>query len=153
SVRRALNRSAREGIAVEPFADVARVQQVYPFYCARMSQIGATVKPWRFVEGILLEKIGTPFVAYQRGRPVGFLILLVTPAIAIYWISAMDPSVTRARPINAMLDAAIAWSHVKGIPRFSFGESHGAQPGLVRFKEGWGPRSGENLLVARTYCP
>jgi GNAT acetyltransferase-like protein len=152
SVRRAVNRSDREGILIEPVADVARIQQVYPFYRARMEQIGATVKPWRFVEGILSEKIGTAFVAYQRERPVGFLILLVTPAIAIYWISAMDPSASGARPMNAMLDAAIAWSHAKGIPRFSFGESHG-RPGLVRFKEGWGPGLGENLVMVRTYRP
>jgi hypothetical protein len=115
-----------------------------------MEQIRAAVKPWRFVEGILLQKLGVPFVAWRDGRSIGFLILLVTPGIAIYWISAHDPAAAPARPMNAMLDAAIGWSHGEGIPLFSFGESHG-RPGLVRFKEGWGPGSGSNVVIIRTY--
>ncbi len=152
SVRRAVQRSAREGITVESAVAAERVRQMYPFYRARMEEVGATVKPWRFVEGVLSERIGTAFLASRGDRPVGFLILLVTPAIAIYWISAMDPAASSARPMNAMLDAAIAWAHARAIPRFSFGESHG-RSGLVRYKDGWGPGPGENVVVVRTYRP
>lgn len=54
--------------------------------------------------------------------------------------------------MNALVDAAIAWSHAQGIPRFSFGESHG-RPGLVRFKQGFGPGPGQHMLVVRAYRP
>ena len=54
--------------------------------------------------------------------------------------------------MNALLDAAIEWSHGAGIPRFSFGESHG-RAGLLRFKQGFGPRSGRHVVAVRTYRP
>ena len=54
--------------------------------------------------------------------------------------------------MNALLDAAIAWSHAEGIPRFSLGESHG-RPGLVRFKQGFGPEPGQHMIAVRTYRP
>ena len=150
--RRALRSSARGGITVESNAATDVVQSLYPLYRARMREIGATVKPWRFIDGIIEQRLGVPFVARQRALPVGFLILLVTPAIAIYWISAIEPRAAGARPMNALLDAAIEWSHGAAIPRFSFGESHG-RPGLLRFKQGFGPQSGRHMVAVRTYRP
>lgn len=151
-VRRALRSSTRSGITVEPYAAMKIVRSLYPLYRARMEEIGATVKPWRFIEGILKERLGVPFVARQRGRAIAFLILLATPGIAIYWISAIEPAASRARPMNALLDAAIAWAHGEGIPRFSFGESHG-RPGLSRFKQGFGPEAERHMVAVRTYRP
>ncbi len=150
--RRALRSSTRNGIEVEAYAAVDSVRSLYPLYRSRMQEIRATVKPWRFIEGIIAERLGVPFVARQGGRAVGFLILLATPGIAIYWISAIDPATSRARPMNALLDAAIAWTHGRGIPRFSFGESHG-RPGLVRFKQGFGPEAGRHIVAVRSYRP
>lgn len=151
-VRRALRVSGRNGITVEPRGTPGVLRSLYPLYRARMQEIGATVKPWRFIEGIVAERLGVPFVAWQGGRAIGFLILLATPGIAIYWISAIAPEAARARPMNALLDAAIAWSHGEGIRRFSFGESHG-RPGLVRFKQGFGPGRGRHMIAVRTYRP
>jgi len=151
-VRRALRTSARSGITVESHAAMETVRSLYPLYRARMEEIGATVKPWRFIDGILAERLGVPFVARQGGRAIGFLILLASPGIAIYWISAIEPGASQARPMNALLDAAIAWSHGEGIPRFSFGESHG-RPGLSRFKQGFGPGPGRHIVAVRTYRP
>jgi nucleoside-diphosphate-sugar epimerase len=149
-VRQALRAGVRRGITVEARGPLDTVRSLYPLYRARMVEIGATVKPWRFIEGIVSERLGVPFVARQDGRAIGFLILLVTPGIAIYWISAIEPAASRNRPMNALLDAAIGWAHANGIPRFSFGESHG-QPGLVRFKDGFGPEPGRHMVAVRTY--
>ena len=151
-VRRAVKASARSGITVEPRAAMDVLESLYPLYRARMVELGATVKPWRFVEGIVAQRLGVPFVAWQHGRAIGFLILLATPGIAIYWISATAPDASRSRPMNALLDSAIAWAHTEGIPRFSFGESHG-RPGLVRFKLGFGPKPEQHMIAVRTYRP
>ncbi|HET7601134.1 MAG TPA: GNAT family N-acetyltransferase [Gemmatimonadales bacterium] len=151
-LRRALRASDREGISIAADAPLEHVRQLYGFYRDRMKQIGATVKPWRFTEGILQQRIGIPFVAYRTGAPVGFLVLLPAPRIAIYWISAFDPRASRARPMSAMLDAAIGWAHGRGIARFSFGESHG-RPGLERFKDGFGPAHATHSVVVRAYRP
>ena len=152
AVRRALRRADREGLSVEVEAALTDVLHAYPFYAARMREVGAVVKPWRFVEALVAERIGVPVVAWQGGRPVGFLILLIAPGVAVFWISGCDPGLSRARPMNAMLGAAIRWAHARGVRRFSLGESHG-RPGLVRFKQGWGPRECHNTVMVRVYRP
>jgi hypothetical protein len=83
---------------------------------------------------------------------VGFLILLVAPGVAVFWISGCDPARSRARPMNAMLGSAVRWAHARGVRRFSLGESHG-RPGLVRFKQGWGPAGCHNTVMVRVYRP
>jgi hypothetical protein len=152
AVRRALRRAQREGVSVEVGADLANVLRAYPFYAARMREIGAVVKPWRFVEALVAERIGVPMVAWQGGRPVGFLILLVAPGVAVFWISGCDPGLARARPMNALLGAAVRWAHARGVRRFSLGESHG-RAGLARFKQGWGPAGEHNTVIVRVYRP
>lgn len=152
ALKRALRRSVREGVTVAVEPDLAGVCEAYPHYVARMREIGAAVKPWRFVEGLLRRELGVPFVARRDGRVAGFLVLLATPGVAIYWISAQHPEAAPARPMGAMLDAAVAWAHARGIPLFSLGESHG-RPGLIRFKQGFGPERAESVVVVRTYRP
>src|SRR5439155_1555262 len=68
-LRRALRAAARQGVAVEAGAPMETLRLLYPLYRERMQEIGATVKPWRFIEGIVAEGIGTPFVAHLAGRP------------------------------------------------------------------------------------
>jgi hypothetical protein len=152
AVRRALRRADREGLSVEVGAALADVLPAYAFYAARMQEIGSVVKPWRFVEALVAERIGVPVVARLGGRAVGFMILLVAPGVAVFWISGCDPSLSRARPMNAMLGAAVRWAHARGVRRFSLGESHG-RPGLVRFKQGWGPAPSHNTVLVRIYRP
>jgi hypothetical protein len=118
-----------------------------------LNQIGATIKPWRFLERILNEKLGAVFLAYHGDSLIGFLMLLISSKTAIYWISGIEASASRYRPMNALLDSAIRWSHRKGISVFNFGESYRGRLGLVRFKEGWGPESAQKTITIRTYRP
>jgi hypothetical protein len=152
AVRRALRRAVHEGLRVEIGATLRDVSKAYPFYAARMREVGAVVKPWRFVEALVAERIGVPIVVWQGGRPAGFLILLVAPGVAVFWISGCDPSLSRARPMNALLGAAVRWAHARGVRRFSLGESHG-RAGLARFKQGWGPAGCHNTVIVRVYRP
>jgi hypothetical protein len=152
-VRRAIRRSLEKGVIVEEDVNVSRACQAYPLYRNRMKQIGATIKPWRFLEQIIQKKLGAVFLACHGNRMIGFLMLLVSSKMAIYWISGMDSSATTFRPMNALLDSAICWSHRKRIPLFNFGESFGARPGLVRFKMGWGPEPAQNTVITRIYRP
>jgi nucleoside-diphosphate-sugar epimerase len=152
ALRRALRRAGREGVTVAVERDLSAVRPAYPHYVARMREIGAAVKPWRFVEGLVRRELAVPFVARLHGGVAGFLVLLPTPSVAIYWISAQDPRAASVRPMPAMLDAAVEWAHARGIALFSLGESHG-RPGLIRFKQGFGPERAESVVVVRTYRP
>jgi hypothetical protein len=153
SVRRAINQSVREGVIVEENAEIAQVRRAYPIYRATMDRIGGTAKPWRFIEALLRERLAVPFVAKRNGHPIGLVILLVSPRMAIYWISAAELSASKFRPTNAMVNHAIGWCHDRKIPVFSFGESAGERSGLIRFKEEWGTTRAESTVITRVYRP
>ena len=153
SARRAVRRSQRQGVVVQEDVDIALVRQAYPFYRARMAQIGVTPKPWRFLKGVLEKKLGVTFLAQWKGRTVALLILLVSPRASLFWTSAMDKSASTCRPMNALMDTAIRWSHGQNIPVFNFGESFRGRPGLVSFKMNWNPVQAFNTVTIRTYRP
>ncbi|MFN8179066.1 MAG: GNAT family N-acetyltransferase [bacterium] len=153
SVRRAVRRSAREGVLVQEDPDLAEVRAAYPIYRRTMSRLGATSKPWRFIEALLRDKLAVAFLARRDARPIALVVLLVSPRMASYWISAADPAASACRPTNALVDHAIRWCHARGIRRLSFGESQPDRPGLVRFKEGWGAETTCSTTVLRVYRP
>jgi hypothetical protein len=152
-LRRALRRSEQAGVRVEVEAPVGRLRGAYPLYAQRMRAIGGTAKPWRFLEALAAAGLAVPFVADREGRPLGLVVLLVCPRMAVYWVAGTDVRAAALRPMNALVDAAIRWCHGRGIPLFSFGESFGGRPGLVRFKRGWGPTGGSSTVTLRTYRP
>jgi lipid II:glycine glycyltransferase (peptidoglycan interpeptide bridge formation enzyme) len=153
AVRRAIRRSAKEGVEVSATSDLALVKEAYPIYHATMERIGGTTKPWHFLEKLLRDGLAVPFMALRGGRPIGLVILLISGGMAIYWISAADISESTARPTNALVDAAIRWCHGRGIKRFSFGESPGERATLEKFKMGWGPDILNTVTWVRVYRP
>lgn len=153
SVRRAVRKASREGIAVVAAADLALVEQAFPIYQDTMRRIGGSTKPWRFLKTLISSGLAVPFVAQFNGAPVGLVILLRTPQVAIYWISASDALQSSLRPTNALVDHAIKWSHAQGIETFSFGETPGERSTLERFKLGWGSEIAPSWSWARTYHP
>ena len=153
AVRRAIRRSAKEGVEVSAASALGLVKAAYPIYHATMERIGGTAKPWRFLETLLRDGLAVPFTALRAGRPIALVILLVSGEMAIYWISASDISESTARPTNALVDAAIRWCHRRGIKRFSFGESPNERASLEKFKMGWGPDVLNTVTWARVYRP
>lgn len=152
-VRRAVRKAGREGIEVVDAADLALAEQAFPIYQDTMRRIGGSTKPWRFLKMLIGSGLAVPFVARLDGKPVGLVILLRTPQIAIYWISASDALQSNLRPTNALVDHAIKWSHAQGMRTFSFGETPGERSTLERFKMGWGSEVAASWSWARTYRP
>lgn len=153
SVRRAVRKASRERIVVAAPADLSLAEQAFPVYQDTMRRIGGSTKPWRFLESLIRSGLAVPFVALLDGVAVGLVILLRTPRVAIYWISASDATQSNLRPTNALVDHAIKWSHAQGIETFSFGETPGERRTLERFKMGWGSENGSSCSWARTYRP
>jgi Acetyltransferase (GNAT) domain len=139
SVHRAIRRSINAGVTVDIDADLETIRKAYPIYLSTMKRLKGTAKPFRFIEKLMRKKLAVGFVARINRKIVGIVILLVSPLYAIYWISAAEVSFSSYRPTNALVYHAIRWCHWQGISMFDFGESLEEQPGLVRFKKGWGP--------------
>ena len=153
TVRRAIRRSIRVGVVVQEDPALADVRAAYPIYRRTMKRLGATSKPWRFIEALLRNGLAVAFLARRDARVIGIVVLLVSSRMATYWLSAADPATSAYRPTNAMVDSAIRWCHRRGIKLFSFGESQPDRPGLVRFKEGWGTQKFHSTTVLRVYRP
>ena len=153
SVRRAIRCSTRVGVVVQENPPLAEVRAAYPIYRRTMKRLGATAKPWRFIEALLRDGLAVAFLARRDARVIGIVVLLVSRRMATYWLSAADSAASAYRPTNAMVDHAIRWCHRRGIGLFSFGESQADRPGLVRFKEGWGTQKFHSTTVLRVYRP
>ena len=153
AVRRAIARCKRSGIAISANPPIDEVRRAYPIYRNRLKELGATVKPWEFVERVIDAGLAVTFVATYKDRPAGLVILLVAGDFSIYWLSAIDPSTAKYRTTNGLMDEAIRWLHERNISQFSLGESHGMGPGILRFKMGWGPEIRHSNLAAYAYRP
>jgi hypothetical protein len=139
-VRKAIRRSGGQGVEVVVAADEDLLARSYAIYRDTMTRLGGSAKPLALLRKLAAAGLAVPFVAVKDGEPIALVILLVTRHVAIYWISCSTPESSTLRPTNALIDAAIRWSHEQGIGQFSFGESPGERSSLERFKLGWGSR-------------
>jgi hypothetical protein len=153
AVRRAIARCQRSGMVISVNPPIDEVRQAYPIYQERMKNLGATVKPWDFVERVIRGGLAVALVAKYEGRPAGLVILLVADGVSVYWLSAIDPATSEFRTTNGLMDAAVRWLHAKNVAYFSLGESHGMGPGILRFKMGWGPEVRHSTLATYVYRP
>jgi hypothetical protein len=153
AVRRAIARCQRSGISIDVDPSIDEVRSAYPIYERRMKALGATAKPWDFVERLAGEGLAKSFVAKSGGQPAGLVILLVAGNFAVYWLSAIDAATTGFRTTNGLINAAIRWLHARNVSYFSLGESHGMGPGIMRFKMGWGPEVHHSTFATYAFRP
>jgi len=153
AVRRAVASSRRQGLTVTVQPPLAEVRQAFPLYEKRMKDLGATAKPWPFVERLIHRGLAVPVVASHNRQPAGLIVLLVAGNYGIYWLSAIDQSRRELRTTNGLMDRSIRWLHAKGISHFSLGEGHGMGKGVFRFKMGWGPEVKQSIHTRKVYRP
>jgi len=82
-------------------------------------------------------------LAFAGDRCIAGLLTFVHGQQAIYGYSGSveDADDLRLRPINVLMWRGINWAREQGAREFDFGTSLPTQPGLIRFKEGWGGTS------------
>jgi hypothetical protein len=98
-------------------------------------------------EAFLSIGAGTLFQAIEGEKVLASILVLRAPAGAYYQSSGSDPDARSKGAAHLLVLETSAMLQAKGIERFNLGGAH--EPGLARFKEGFGARVVE--LEAASY--
>jgi predicted N-acyltransferase len=118
------------------------VRAYYELQLETRRRHGVPAQPWRFFKlfGERLVKNGysSILLAYQAGRCIAGLVLLHWNQTIICKYAASREETMILRPNNLLFWTAIQWGCENGYKVFDFGRSDLDNPGLCRFKRGWG---------------
>ena len=153
SVRRALRKADRQELEVRAEDSAVAMDAYYALHCRTRQKHGIPPQPRRFFQNILRNVIslnhGRLFLVRHRGRPVAGAIFFHWRGQALYKFGASDESSLELRPNNLLMWHAIESYCDWGFEQLDFGRTSLANPGLRRFKLGWG--ASERLIEYLKY--
>lgn len=147
SVRRGVRKAEGSGVRVD-FSRSARAMEVYyGLHCRTRKRHGVPPQPKKFFENIARYIFSREqgFVAIARssgGRPVAGAICLYSGREAIYKFGASDDRFQHLRPNNLVVWEAMEELAALGCSNLHLGRTSLGNPGLRRFKLGFGAREG-----------
>ncbi len=148
SVRRAVRKAQSKGVTVERATSREALLGFYTLHCRTRRRHGLPPQPWKFFESIHREIIlpgnGFVFTAVKDSRPIAATLFLLWEDKVLYKFSASDPALQNLRANNLVIWEAIRFFASRGARSLHFGRTDLSNPGLRRFKLGWGSRE-ENL--------
>jgi hypothetical protein len=120
----------------------------FTLHCRTRRRHGLPPQPWKFFESIHREIIlpgnGFVFTAVKDSRPIAATLFLLWEDKVLYKFSASDPALQNLRANNLVIWEAIRFFASQGARSLHFGRTDLSNPGLRRFKLGWGSKE-ENL--------
>jgi Acetyltransferase (GNAT) domain len=144
SVRRAIRKAEKTGLTVEFSNSLHAVREFYSLHCKTRRRHGAPPQPYQFFlnlhRWILSLEMGMVVSAKYRNRTVASAIFFHSGPAAIYKFGASDAMGMKLRANNLVMWEAIRWLAAHGKKVLDFGRTSMGNPGLRRFKLGWGTR-------------
>lgn len=148
AVRRAVRKAQKAQLQVDFRGDLGAMTRFYGLHCATRRRHGVPPQPWRFFENIakLVVRPGYGYIAEVRLREetVAAAVFLHFGRKALYKFGASDYKYQGLRPNNLLLWEAIKRYSACGFARLHLGRTSVGNPGLRRFKLGFGARE-ENI--------
>ena len=143
STRRAVNKARREGVTVVERTDVDFVDQFLRLHTGvRKRKYRLLPQPRAFFHSIRTEFDATgdwhPLAAVRDGELLAATVYLRHRSTLYYKFNASDPMTLGARPNDLVLWAGIELAARLGCGLVDLGASDDDQPGLIRFKRGFG---------------
>lgn len=163
-VRTAVRRAEKSGISVRVLPSAEAVADYYRLHCLTRRRHGAPPQPWSFFSALARNLIipGLGFVAlgYAPGDSVpcaGAVFLTGRPQV-VYKFGASDERGRLLRVNNLLMWRSIQHLVQTGAWSLHFGRTDLDQPGLRRFKLGWGAREStlsyfRAAAMTRVFCP
>jgi hypothetical protein len=154
SVRRAIRKAERCGVAVECRTDLDAVRTYYRLHCRTRTKHGAPPQPFGFFRSLwenALQK-GRGFVALATcaQRPIAGALFLRFGRKAIYKFSASDERFQELRGPNLVIWQAVKKLVDEGAVELNFGRTSLSNEGLRRFKRYWNAE--ERIVHYARYC-
>ena len=154
ATRRAIAKAKRAGVTVRPLVGEAGVASFMKFHVRlRKHKYRLLAQPWRFFSAIA-ERFEATGGWHMLGAWHGDTLLAATIYLRwgetlFYKFNASEQGSGLAlRPNNLLVWAGIALAKELGLKTFDFGPSDDDQPGLIRFKDGFGTAKRELRFVA-----
>jgi hypothetical protein len=142
SVRRAIRKAGKQGLAVEISADARGVREFYALQCRTRRKHGLPPQPFKFFQNlqswILSEGRGIIMLARLGARAVAGSIFLHIGQQAIYKFGASDETMLELRGNDMIMWEGMKYFAAKGFRTLHLGRTSLANHGLRRFKLGWG---------------
>jgi len=148
SVRRAIRKAEKLDMSVEHAASREALLTFYRLHCRTRRRHGLPPQPWKFFNSIHREFIlpgnGSVFVAKKGSQTVAAAVFLTSRDKVLYKFAASDARFQELRANNLLIWEAIRFYASQGAQTLHFGRTDLTDPGLRRFKLGWGSK--EELL-------
>ena len=142
SVRRAIRKAEKSGVAVTIERTEKAIRTYYQLHCLTRRKHGLPPQPLRFFLEIWKHIIaaGFGFIAIARHgeRVLAAAVFFEFEKRALYKFGASDPLVDMLRPSNQVMWRGIADLCERGAVELDFGRTSLHNIGLRRYKIGWG---------------
>ena len=156
STHRAIHKSQRNGVVVEPARTPAELRQFYDMHLAvRKYKYQMLAQPYRFFENIwrhfLESGAGFLMLARHQERVIAGAMFLRWKNTLYYKFNASMPANLEHRPNDQIIWEAIRCARESGCSALDFGLSDWDQDGLIRYKRKFG--SVEKTISFLRYTP
>ncbi len=153
SARRAVKKARREGVTIAERTDAEFVPEFLHLHTGvRKAKYGLLPQPLEFFIALRnhFEPIGAwhPLVAVRDDEVLAATVYLHAGDTLYYKFNASDPATLGARPNDLLLWAGIELAAQLGCRQLDLGASDDDQPGLIRFKLGFGSHEREIQTLA-----
>src|SRR5271157_375567 len=132
----------KRGIRIEYGNDIADLKDFYKIHVQTRRRQGVPVQPYRFFELIwkhLFElDLGFVMKAYQNSNCLAAAVFLKFNQTITYKYGASLQEGLSLRPNDLLFSTSIQWACENGFTLFDLGRTDIDNPGLCRFKKGWG---------------
>jgi hypothetical protein len=142
SVRRAIRKAEKGGVAIEFAQSLDAMRTFYGLHCKTRNRHGLPPQPFRFFQNIhdyiLSQDHGFVVLARYQQVPVAAAVYFHWGKKAIYKYGASDEAFQHLRANNLVMWEAIKWYGRREFRQLHFGRTSLTNQGLRRFKLGWG---------------
>lgn len=147
SVRRCIKRAMRSDLQVEFSQGTDAIRSFYQLHCSTRRRHGLPPQPFRFFESIarnvLATDHGVVVSALLNRKPIAAAVFFYHGRKALFKFGGSDYSFQRLRPNDLVMWEAIKWCKERGFDLLHLGRTSLKNPGLRRFKRGFGAQEEE----------
>ncbi len=155
AARRAIRKASRADLTITTGGDEHALKEFFRLHCLTRKRLGVPPQPYAFFSNIrrhLLEHdLGTLFLASHRGKIIGAAIFLHFGTSVMFKFNASDAAFSNLRGNNLLMWDALRRFIAEGRQELHMGRNEIDNPGLRRYKLGWGTTEGE--LAYHRYVP
>lgn len=140
SVRWAVKKAEKSGVAVETTRDMSALKEFYEINAMTKKDLGVPCHPWKFFKNMfdILGNSVSLYVSKHDSEIIGGGIMVYFKDTVLYGYGASNPNYLNLHPYNSFIWKSIEDACLKGYNFYDFGRTSYSNTGLIDFKKRWG---------------